>query len=57
MQSIIMHVTPAASLSIKQGKSMGRLVRCPRTEKLSMGRGILEPRYYSKDSDGDSDLR
>lgn len=55
---MIMHMTTAASLSVKQGKSMGRLMSCPRggTEKLPMGRGILEPRYYSKGSGRDSDL-
>lgn len=50
MQSIVMHVTTAASLSGKQGKSMGRLVRCPGggSEKLPIGREILKPRYYSQ---------
>lgn len=58
MQSIVMHVTSAASLSGKQGKSMGRLVRCPGggSETLPIGREILKPRYYSTGSSRDSDL-
>lgn len=55
MQSIIVHVTTAASLSVKQGKSIGRLVGCPGggSEKLPIGREILKPRYYSTGSSRD----